>query len=60
METLKRIILETDEDEYSISTSIVRARTFLGAEKKLKDQDIQAIIKISNGSFMVFYHEEDQ
>ena len=49
METLERIILETDEDEYSISTSIVRARTFSGAEKKLKDQDVQAIIKISNG-----------
>jgi len=36
METLERIILETDEDEYSISTSIIRARTFSGAEKKLK------------------------
>ena len=58
MATLKRIVLESDDEEYTLLTSTIKARTFAGAEKKLKDKYIEAIIKIDNNSFMVFYYED--
>ena len=59
MATLKHITLEEDNEEYTLLTPTVKAKTFSGAERKFKGKHIEAIIRLDEGSFMVFYYDDD-
>ena len=56
MATLKHITLESDNEEYTLLTPTVKAKTFSGAERKFKGKHIEAIIRLDEGSFMVFHY----
>jgi len=58
MKSLKAIILETTDGDYQVDTSIVTAKSFTGIERKFKDQNIIAILKIDEDQFMVFVEIE--
>jgi len=57
MAELKSITIESDEEEHTLISKKVKAKTFLGAEKKFKDKDIQIIFKYDEDYFMVLYYQ---
>jgi hypothetical protein len=57
MNILKSIILNTDDGDMEVSTPIVEARSFAGALKKFKNQEILAILKLEDDNYMVFIEE---
>tara|TARA_R110000824_G_scaffold105612_4_gene249935 strand:+ start:4893 stop:5069 length:177 start_codon:yes stop_codon:yes gene_type:complete len=58
MNMIKSIIVDGDDGEHEINTSVVRSRTFATAEKKFKGQEIVGMAKISENEIMVFVYEE--
>jgi|TARA_B110000902_G_scaffold258220_1_gene327625 hypothetical protein len=58
MKSLKSIILETTDGDYQIDTHLVKKKTLSSIEKKFKDQNIVAIIRIDEDQFMVFVEIE--
>ena len=58
MKSLKSIILETTDGDYQIDTHLVKMKTLTSIERKFKDQNIVAIIRIDEDQFMVFVEIE--
>ena len=57
MTILKSLIIEGEDGDYKIDTPIVKAKTFAGAEKKFKGQEIVGMIRLDEDEFMVFVYE---
>ena len=58
MKSLKSIILETTDGDYQIDTHLVKMKTLTSIERKFKDQNIVAIIRIDEDEFMIFVEIE--
>ena len=54
---LKKIIFDTDEDEMTIFTPSVKAKSFTGVERQLKGREIVAILKVDENEFIAFVEE---
>ena len=58
MTILKSLIIEGDDEDYKINTPVAKAKTFAGAEKKFKGQEIVGMVRLDEDEFMVFVYEE--
>tara|TARA_R110000751_G_scaffold255714_1_gene355254 strand:+ start:132 stop:308 length:177 start_codon:yes stop_codon:yes gene_type:complete len=56
---IKSILIDTDEGHFFIGTSVIKAKTFTGVERKLKGKNIVAMVKIDDDDdeFLVFIEE---
>jgi|TARA_R100001463_G_scaffold134446_2_gene196655 hypothetical protein len=57
MNLLKAIILDTEDGEIEVSTPTVKAKSFVGALRKFKGEEVLGILKIEDDTYMVFIEE---
>tara|TARA_R100000655_G_C2941012_1_gene185674 strand:- start:321 stop:503 length:183 start_codon:yes stop_codon:yes gene_type:complete len=54
---LQQIKLVLDDEDIEIRTSIIKAKSFTGVERKLKGEHIIAILRIDDDKYMAFVEE---
>tara|TARA_R100001163_G_C5041370_1_gene179438 strand:+ start:885 stop:1055 length:171 start_codon:yes stop_codon:yes gene_type:complete len=54
---LKKINFVMSDSEHQIKTEVVKAKSFTGVDRKYKDQDLIAVIKIDDNKFVAFVEE---
>ena len=54
---ITKIIIDSTDGEFQIKTPLIDAKSFTGVERKLKGENIVAIVKIDDEKFMVFVEE---
>ena len=57
MNLLKAIILDTEDGEIEVSTPTVKAKSFTGALRKFKGEEVLGILKLEDDTYMVFIEE---
>lgn len=57
MSDLKMITIQTSDDDYIIKTVILLVKNYSGVVRKLKGQNVVAIIKLDEGKYMAFIEE---
>ena len=51
---LKSITFDSTDEQLVIEASEIKAKSFTGAERKMKDEDVVAIVRKDNDTFLVF------
>ena len=54
---LKSITFDSTEGEFVIDTPTVEAKSFTGAERKMKGKNVIAMVKIDDNKFLVFVED---
>ena len=57
MSELKSIIIRTSDERFEIKAVILSVKNYSGVIRKLKQQNVIAIIKIDDGKYMAFIEE---
>ena len=57
MGNLQSIIIRTTDERYEIKAVILSVKNYSGVIRKLKQQNVIAIIKIDDGKYMAFIEE---
>ena len=51
---LKSITFDSTDEKLVIEASEIKAKSFTGAERKMKDVDVVAMVRKDNDTFLVF------
>jgi|TARA_R110000782_G_scaffold96654_2_gene181223 hypothetical protein len=57
MSKLESITIRTSDERYDIKAVILSVKNYSGVIRKLKQQNVIAIIKIDDGKYMAFIEE---
>ena len=57
MNKLESITIRTDDERFEIKAVILSVKNYSGVIRKLKQQNVIAIIKIDDGKYMAFIEE---
>ena len=57
MSKLESITIQTSDERYEIKAVILSVKNYSGVIRKLKQQNVIAIIKIDDGKYMAFIEE---
>ena len=57
MSKLESITIRTSDERYEIKAVILSVKNYSGVIRKLKEQNVIAIIKLDDGKFMAFIEE---
>jgi|TARA_R110000787_G_scaffold273147_1_gene380769 hypothetical protein len=57
MSNLQSITIRTSDDNYNIKAVVLAVKNYSGVVRKMKGQDVVAIIKLDEGKFMAFVEE---
>tara|TARA_R110000822_G_scaffold7861_4_gene31753 strand:+ start:847 stop:1032 length:186 start_codon:yes stop_codon:yes gene_type:complete len=57
MSKLESITIQTSDERYDIKAVILSVKNYSGVIRKLKQQNVIAIIKIDDGKYMAFIEE---
>ena len=57
MSKLESITIHTSDERYEIKAVILSVKNYSGVIRKLKEQNVIAIIKLDDGKFMAFIEE---
>jgi|TARA_R100000541_G_scaffold55901_1_gene65022 hypothetical protein len=57
MSKLESITIRTSDERYEIKAVILSVKNYSGVIRKLKQQNVIAIIKIDDGKYMAFIEE---
>jgi uncharacterized OB-fold protein len=57
MSKLESITIHTSDERYEVRTVFLSVKNYSGVIRKLKEQNVIAIIKLDDGKFMAFIEE---
>ena len=54
---LKSITFDSTDEQFVIETTEVKAKSFTGVERRVKNQDVVAMVKLDDERFLVFFEK---